>query len=388
MSESKQYGNDFDKVAVTEGDKRYRIIKGGDFFGDEYFTIPTTLRGLERGSVGGGFAAGATGKSMYFQQTLITHAAGKDIFGLFGGDYEPHKESNDNILANTFKFPQFRGVYISLEDKPEPFFNRSISMKPFIEPDLLPVIRENFLHIDMAGKGFKFAEKRRSPTGSLEIMPTGDLKRLIEELYEWKPDIIFIDTLIRAARGLSENDNNEMSPMIGILEQMAVTLNASVVFLHHVSKGAAMTGAKEQTASRGASCIVDDSRWAINLAKPTPEEIEEQGLDQNNRSKYVWLYETKMNHVAMREGRLLVRNAGGVLTPASTQFHSATRVEGSELDTLKKKYAETVAKKRKAFERFSELPKGAESERLAEEIKAMTKQIHEYEAKLKKWGAL
>ena len=276
--------------------------------------IDFTINGLPRRAVGGIYAAGSTGKSMLAQQLAVSHSVGRDVFGIFGGDFD----GDIGITSDTFSTKQLKVAYISLEDEIDIFINRFFDMRTYLNETDMVQYRENFKFFELAGTGFRFAQKARG-----EILPTLDLKAfLYNELTEFQPDLIFIDTLIRSASGLDENSNADMSPFLGILGQMAKQLNASVVFLHHVSKGAAMSGSREQQAGRGASCIVDDSRWGMNMSGLSEEDfllyqsvLKDVGWERTHKD-YVWFIPSKNNHMRSANKKLLMRGVGGVLQPA------------------------------------------------------------------------
>lgn len=335
--------SDFDRIGdVPEGfQSKVKVYPHTVWEEEDKRIIDFTINGLPRRAVGGIYAAGSTGKSMLAQQLAVSHAVGRDVFGIFGGDFD----GDYGITSETFSTKQLKVAYISLEDEIDIFINRFYDMRKLMNDADMIEYRQNFQFFELAGTGFRFAQKQRG-----EVLPTLDLKSfLLNELAAFKPDLIFIDTLIRAASGLDENSNADMSPFLGILGQIAKQLNASVVFLHHVSKGAAMSGSREQQAGRGASCIVDDSRWGMNMSGLTEEEFELRSEDlrdvgwERTHKDYVWFIPSKNNHIRSANKKLLMRGAGGVLLPApNSQINSglaqaANPVE--EKDNNKKKKA-------------------------------------------------
>jgi RecA-family ATPase len=74
------------------------------------------------------------------------------------------------------------------------------------------------------------------------------------------------DTLTRF-HGKDEVDNTEMAAVIGQFDRIAYTTGAGVVVLHHAGKSAVLNGlGSTQQAARGASAILDNSRWGMSVS--------------------------------------------------------------------------------------------------------------------------
>jgi hypothetical protein len=80
---------------------------------------------------------------------------------------------------------------------------------------------------------------------------------LTAEIESYQPEVIFIDTLIKAHTA-NENDNGEMQRVFDIFRGFTTGKGRSMVVLHHIAKGA-LGG------SRGASSINGDFDTIINL---------------------------------------------------------------------------------------------------------------------------
>ncbi|MCP6060396.1 helicase RepA family protein, partial [Klebsiella pneumoniae] len=63
--------------------------------------------------------------------------------------------------------------------------------------------------------------------------------------------------------------------LVATLEHIAASTGASVLYLHHVSKGSAREGqTDQQQAARGASALIDNARWCGYVARMTEAEAE------------------------------------------------------------------------------------------------------------------
>ena len=61
-----------------------------------------------------------------------------------------------------------------------------------------------------------------------------------------------------------------MAHLVSVLEHIAATTGAAVLYLHHVNKGSARDGqTDQQQAARGASALIDNARWCGYVAKMT-----------------------------------------------------------------------------------------------------------------------
>lgn len=138
--------------------------------------------------------------------------------------------------------------------------------------------------------------------------------------------LIVVDTLSRV-HGLDENDNGAMARLVAWLEYLAVETGAGVLFLHHTSKAAALNSQLDmQQASRGASSLVDNSRWCAFLAKMSEGEASRltdsrfgRAAIGDRRGFFVRFGTSKGNYGAPQQDRWYQRADGGVLVPAQLQ---------------------------------------------------------------------
>lgn len=136
--------------------------------------------------------------------------------------------------------------------------------------------------------------------------------------------MLVFDTLTRWHK-MDENNNGQMSQVLSVMEMIARKTGASVLFLHHVSKGMAREGRQdEQQATRGAAAITDNARWQGWMQTMSEETAKEYGIDK--RKRYVAVGGNKENYGQATAERWLERKAGGVLLPVD--LHKPAKKKG------------------------------------------------------------
>ncbi len=129
--------------------------------------------------------------------------------------------------------------------------------------------------------------------------------------------LIVFDTLSRL-HGTDENKTGEAKAVMRQLEFLAKTTGAGLLYLHHISKHAAMNGAGDaQQAARGSSAFVDDARYCSFLKGMTEEEAKKFGIDTDERAFYVRWNANKQNYSVPEPDRWFIRADGGVLLPTT-----------------------------------------------------------------------
>ena len=84
--------------------------------------------------------------------------------------------------------------------------------------------------------------------------------------------LVLIDTLRMSHLG-DENDSGAMARLLATMQGAAMQTGAAILFLHHISKGAALSGmGNSQQAARGSSVITDNARGQFFLSTMTEEE--------------------------------------------------------------------------------------------------------------------
>jgi hypothetical protein len=258
------------------------------------------LPGLLAGSVGMLISPGGVGKSMLAMGLSACVAAGQNLWGLL-----PEAPKQGPV------------VFLSAEDPKVMLVKRKRAMaategggEVLSDPEFRAAWRFK------AVRGKRFSLGRWTPQHGFAPSPSFEVFQ--EELAVIKPRLIVLDTLNRILRGVPENDNAAMSDVISELEAVLEPLGAACVVLHHVSKGAAMSGSGDiQQAARGAGAITDNARWVWNLTGMSKEEAEQHLIaDEVERRRWLRLTNSKVNYGEGEVERWLRRSAGGVLVGA------------------------------------------------------------------------
>ena len=261
--------------------------------------------GFLAGTVGALVAPGATGKSFWALQAAMSIAcsvAGCDLVG-----FSPTHTG--------------RVVYLAGEDPPPALVRRIHSIGQHLGRAAREAIAENLTLEPMMGK-------------RLNIMDEAHLRRVIE--YSSGARLIVLDTLSRI-HTLDENSNGNMAHLVAVLEHVAASTGASVLYLHHVSKGSAREGqTDQQQAARGASALIDNARWCGYVARMTEDEAKRLSgrthdrapIGSERRGYFVRFGVSKQNYDATPLDHWYERKAGGVLMPV--ELFEITGSEGRE----------------------------------------------------------
>lgn len=285
-----------------------------DLFG--LFSIPApkldfVLPGLLAGSVGSVVAAGGTGKSLWALQAALAVAGGPDtleIGSLMSDPLAPGKV-----------------VFLTAEDPPEVIHGRIRAVRTLLDA------RRDWG--DVAG-AFLEASRRFS------LYPLSGYRTNLADSV-WKEKIrrriqgarlVVVDTM-RRFHLLEENSSGEMAGLLCEIEVLCKETGTALLFLHHVSKAAAMAGADAQQASRGSSVLTDNIRWQMNLSTMSSDESEKlsdridgQPVGTEERRFYVRGAFSKTNYTAPIPDRWFRRGEGGVLCPTELMGKQNVRV--------------------------------------------------------------
>lgn len=248
--------------------------------------------GFLAGTVGALVAPGATGKSFWALEAAMAVAC-----SVPGGDLLGIKPRHTG-----------RVVYLAAED-PEPVLTRRLhAIGQHLSPAAREAIAEQlFVEPTMGSR--------------LDIMRDAHLRRVIE--YCEGARLVVIDTLSRF-HGLDENSNSDMSRLISVLEHIAAATGAAVLYLHHTSKAAALTGQGDtQQAARGASALIDNARWCAYIARMSEEESKKLSdiksvrspIGDNRRRFFLKFGVSKQNYSELDMEKWFVQQKGGVLLP-------------------------------------------------------------------------
>jgi hypothetical protein len=243
------------------------------------------LPGFIPGTVAGLVSPGGTGKSFFALELACAVAGGQD--------------------ANMLKLPvtgQGPVLYLAAEDPPEILHKRLHHIARYVSEPVIEVVNMNLCVIPALASGVNVLELE----WIAEIAERANGCRLI-----------VLDTLSRL-HALDENKTGEAKAVMRQLEFLAKTTGAGLLYLHHISKHAAVNGAGDaQQAARGSSSFVDDARYCSFLKGMTEEEAKKLEIEKDQRSFYVRWNANKQNYSSPELDRWFVRADGGVLIPAA-----------------------------------------------------------------------
>jgi hypothetical protein len=282
-----------------------RLDVQSNIFTDDLPQLDFVLPGLLSGSVGVIVSAGGVGKSFVTLETMLSIAAGQDLFKIWNVDPAPG-----------------RVVYLNLEDPAIAIRHRLRSLGRHLEDRWewaggqnpherdWSAIEERLDIYPAVGRGFSIA--RLNERGLPEVSETW--RSFIQQMRDLSPRLVAVDTMNRAVPGLDENSSGHMSLVLGALEELAQEVGCAVIVLHHANKASMVTGTgAEQQAIRGSSALSDNARWQCNLMRMTAQDGEKRGLSDRERRQYVKLDAPKMSYDADPGARWLGRAEGGVL---------------------------------------------------------------------------
>lgn len=238
--------------------------------------------GMLAGTVGNISAPGSTGKSLLALELAISVAC---------------PEVDDDLLQ--LEIAERGKVVVFNAEDPRPILSsRLFNIKKAFHEDFLDEVRSNLRVIPLVGKQPNVCD----PAFQDEVIRLSEGSRLL-----------VFDTFTRF-HSMNENDNGQMSQVVGCFERIAAETGAAVLFLHHASKGAALNGQQsEQQASRGASAITDNCRWQGFLQGMTADEAARHGIDEGDRKQFVRFGANKENYGRAMQDKWFVRCDGGVL---------------------------------------------------------------------------
>lgn len=255
-------------------------------------TLDFIWPGFLAGTVGALVAPGATGKSFWALEAAISVAcsvAGGDLVGL-----APSRAG--------------RVVYFAGEDPEVALIRRIHAIGQHLNQPARTAISDNLNIQPIMGT-------------RMNVMDEQGVAPIIELCAGTR--LIVLDTLSRI-HNLDENSNGDMARLVSKLEHIAVRTGASVLYLHHVSKGSARDGqTDQQQAARGASALIDNARWCGFVTKMTREQAkslsdrpyDRQPIGNDRRGLFVRFGVSKQNYDAIPLDQWYKRQDGGVLLP-------------------------------------------------------------------------
>jgi len=102
-----------------------------------------------------------------------------------------------------------------------------------------------------------------------------------------------------------------MSEILKILEDICNKTGSTILSLHHQNKTAILEKMNRQTAMRGASALVDNERFLINMSVLSKDEAKVLKMQEEMRKHYAKVTFAKVNYVAIPEDIYLVKGFDG-----------------------------------------------------------------------------
>lgn len=211
------------------------------------------MRGLLlRGQVTAMIAAGGAGKSIFGLAAGLHLAAGRSY-----GRFRPRE--------------CFRVAVLTVEEDDEELDRRMHAL--YLQFEFSNDDASRFFIINMDDPPLLATADKNG-----RITPTAKLKALEEQMAQNGIDVVILDPFIELWSGM-ENDNNQVKGVGALLRGMARRLDASVLIMHHIKKGAMTPG--DIDSSRGASAFAGLVRLAFTITPMTGEMASALGIESH-----------------------------------------------------------------------------------------------------------
>jgi len=197
-------------------------------------------------------AAGGTGKSFLAMHIAVALASGSSLFSKY-------------VATAPTKV-----VFISGEDDKIELQRRLHSVTQGMPPSLVKSISSNIQFIDLADSFELFTYKPPSGEVNMTSVP-GDLVNAIKQKVGDEVGLVIVDPVSRF-RGGEENSAGDTTRFVQALQYIRDQLNATVLTLHHVNKGAKTNGSTQNNA-RGSSAFIDGVRLVYELNAFSEDEV-------------------------------------------------------------------------------------------------------------------
>lgn len=189
--------------------------------------------------------------------------------------------------------------------------------------DILTAVSHNLHLRSLVGEDCRLITASRA--GKSEPTPFVDqIINVANEIPDCK--LIIIDPAIRFFAG-NENDAADVTRFIEQLERIRAETGGTVICAHHISKAAQREGSASQSAARGSSAFVDNSRAVFQVTVMTQSEAETFGIKEDERQQHVKFSVVKTNYTTACEPVWLKRGLGGVLSFERLEDSDARREE-------------------------------------------------------------
>jgi RecA-family ATPase len=273
--------------------KQYKIVRAEDLLA----TLPLPRKWviddfLPRNIVAALIAAGGSGKSYLAMNLAISVASGGILFNKF----MPSKEG--------------KVVFISGEDDIAELQRRLHWSTRSLPKHVVDRIGKNINFVDLADTFEAFTEKNRAG----EVHMTNSVTNLISSIKESvgsEVDLIIVDPVSRF-RGGEENLAVDTTRFVQALQMFTNQLNATVLCLHHVNKGAKSNGTGQNNA-RGSSALVDGVRLVMELNQLSEDEVKKLYGDTQVKLNILNLHCVKTNYTKPFDPIALNKGENGCL---------------------------------------------------------------------------
>lgn len=247
---------------------------------------------IPKGIVASLVGAGGVGKTHLLAQLALCIAIDADFLGQYPIEKKGHVyialgENNDDDIHRLFN-KTFLGL-IGSNNHPE---YHKIAQEAASRIHKLSVTGMNATLINQNGE------------------PSGFYTELLQQLKDQEPregwSLIILDPISRFLGAEAEKDNAIATQVIALLEKMSLELKGrpTIIFGHHMGKGAISLDSTDQAASRGASALTDGVRLQINLEK----------LKDSNDNSQIRMKVVKSNHTGIPEAVILKKDYLGCLS--------------------------------------------------------------------------
>lgn len=264
--------------------------------------IDFVLPGLGIGYVGALVAAGGTGKSWLALQLALSITGAADLIDM-------RTELTGSV------------IYFAAEDDERSLCTRLRVLGTKLSSSERAIIVNCLTAIPLYGY-------------SVDITNDNWYSWITEHSLKANARLIIIDTLSRF-HFMEENDRRESSQVMRRLERLAIDCNAAVLYLHHVTKAAALNGLGDiHQAARGSSVWTDDARVVMSLTTMTISEAKRFEINETERQWYVRLTWSKLNHSAPIPERWYRRLECGVLEPTTLYKKISAGKNNSHVKTI------------------------------------------------------
>lgn len=280
-------------------DLELHAVSVHDAFQTEKIEIEFVVPGLPLAEVGILGSSGGTGKSYYALEAMFQVSTGRCC--------------SFDLGISVHSAPAAKVMYVSLEDKKAMLVHRLQSIKEYWanedkdKSDWLDDVAEHISILALAGLGVTLINEKGKKTKVYDA--------ILNKAKDLRPRLIVIDTL-RRAHDCDENSNGAMSQVLRHFELMAEQSGAAILLLHHENKAGAGDAGAGAAASRGASAIIDNARYAMRLQTMTQTEAEKRDITELERKFWVYASLEKANYSTPFPGAWLRRCKGGVLIAA------------------------------------------------------------------------